>query len=111
MKANDYIDETRHRRPAHKTQPHSDPRTGALARPHPPKPGRRAGVYSKLDTLERKYSGLAAKYSELAEQARGASYDDAMLGSERSEPMPSETVYRLMSDMARMIVRDLKEKA
>lgn len=108
MTADDYIDNERHRRPARKLQ--GDPQPKAARRGHPARPKvTRIGV-SKFDTLERKYAGLAAKYEQLAEQARGADLDDEMLGSERSEPIPSETAYRLLCDMARMIVKDLKEQ-
>ena len=105
---NDYIDNERHRKPARKVQ--GDQRPTAHRRKHPPKP-QRVYSWSKLATLQQKYQGLAAKYSQLAQEARAADWDDVeMGGSSRSEPMPSETVYTLMSDLARMFVRDLKEE-
>lgn len=106
MTGNDYIDETRHRKPAKKVS--GDPQPKAHRRKPPAKP-QRVYSWSKLATLQQKYQGLAAKYSKMAEQARAADWDDLhMLGSDKSEPIPSETVYRLMADLARMFVRDLK---
>ncbi len=109
MSSDDYIDNERDRRPARKVQ--GDQRPHAARRGHPARPRVRVGSWGNADELVKKYRGLAAKYAELAEQARGADYDDLeMNGSSRAEPMPSETVYMLMSDLARMIVRDLKEQ-
>jgi hypothetical protein len=108
MTADDWIDPTKGRRAARKVT--GDPRQTGKMRSHPPKPARVRGFAAS--TLEKKYQTMAAKYSELAKQARAADWDDVyMLGSNRSEPIPSETVYTLMADMARMIVRDLKESA
>ena len=109
MTADDYIDNERHRKPARKVQ--GDQRPAQSRRKHPAKPRVRVSSWSKADALATKYRGLAAKYAELAEQARGADWDDLHLdNSSRSEPMPSETVYMLMADLARMIVKDLKEQ-
>jgi hypothetical protein len=106
MTADDWIDPTKGRRAARKVT--GDPRPAAYRRKHPPRPAR---AWAWGDSLEKKYQTMAAKYSELAKQARAADWDDVeMNGSSRSEPMPSETVYTLMADMARMIVRDLKEQ-
>jgi hypothetical protein len=108
MTSDDYIDNERHRKPARKVQ--GDQRPSLGHRRPPPKPRVRVSTWSKADELVKKYRGLAAKYAELAEQARASDYDDLeMNGSSRSEPMPSETVYHLMSDLARMIVHDLNE--
>jgi hypothetical protein len=104
---NDYIDNERHRKPARKVQ--GDPRPTKARRKHPPKPHPAYGGNQSVP-FRKRYQTKAAEYSQFADNAAGATSDDAIYGNGRSEPMPSEIAYCLLANAMRMAVRDVKER-
>jgi hypothetical protein len=103
----DMIDPERHRQQARRTQ--GDPRPTGKRRNHPARAEQ--FIVTADMPLIKKYQTIAGKYSQLSANAESATNDDVIMnGSSRQEPLPSETHYRLQCDMARMVVRDSKER-